>query len=117
MACLRHGIGRVERLDAASGDRASDFRRIDVECDLDGHLGATAAWTGLGTAGAPAAPVSFPNPFLRLGDIQLTFAPLFGGFEVNWSFYQLADWILGWFYIDIAKDDSRNYTPVGPTER
>jgi hypothetical protein len=63
-----------------------------------------------------AAPVFFPTGFLGLGDMQFTFAPLFGGFELNFSFYQLADWFLGWFYIDIAKDDSRNYTPVGPTE-
>jgi hypothetical protein len=63
-----------------------------------------------------AAPGSFPNPFLQLGDMQLTFAPLFFGFEFNFSFYQVADWFLGWFYIDICKDDSRNYTPVGPTQ-
>jgi len=58
----------------------------------------------------------FPTGLLGLGDLQLTFAPLFFGFEFNFSLYQLVDWFCGWFYIDVAKDDSRNYTPVGPTE-
>lgn len=58
----------------------------------------------------------FPTGVLGLGDIQMTFAPAFFGLEVNFSIYQLVDWFLGWFYIDIAKDDARNYTPVGPTE-
>lgn len=65
---------------------------------------------------ADAAPLSFPNLFLQLGDIQMTFVPLFFGVEINLSFYQLADWFTSWFYIDIAKDDARNYTPVGPSE-
>lgn len=60
--------------------------------------------------------VLVPTGLLGLGDIQITVAPVFFGFEFNFSFYQLADWFLGWFYIDIAKDDSRNYTPVGPRE-
>ncbi|MHC4829314.1 MAG: hypothetical protein ACYTFT_03000 [Planctomycetota bacterium] len=58
---------------------------------------------------------SFPF-LLGLGDIQFTFVPLFVGLEVNFSLYQLADWFLGWFYVDIAKDDTRNYKPVGPRE-
>ncbi|MFC1706284.1 hypothetical protein ACFL59_05585 [Planctomycetota bacterium] len=61
-----------------------------------------------------------PTPFgvtaLSLGDVQFTFAPLFVGFELNFSLYQLVDWALGWFYIDIAKDDNRNYKPLGPPE-
>ncbi len=65
---------------------------------------------------ADAAPFSFPNPFLQFGDVQFTFAPLFCGIEFNLSFFQFADFLLGWFYIDIAKDDLRNYKPVGPTE-
>jgi hypothetical protein len=69
-----------------------------------------------------AAPGVFYPPFvlvptgaLGLGDFQFT-AALFFGFEFNISFYQLADFIAGFFYIDIAKDDTRNYTPVGPHE-
>jgi hypothetical protein len=58
--------------------------------------------------------VLIPTGLLGLGDVQFTFAPAFVGFELNLSFYQLADWFLGWFYIDIAKDDHRNYTPIGP---
>lgn len=57
----------------------------------------------------------FPTGLLGLGDIQVT-AALFAGVEVNFSFYQLADWFTSWFYIDIAKDDQRNYEPVGPRE-
>lgn len=63
----------------------------------------------------PPAPF-MPTGLMGLGDIQITFAPLFAGVEVNFSFYQLADWFLGWFYIDLAKDDARNYEPVGPRE-
>ncbi|HVY62026.1 MAG TPA: hypothetical protein VHF22_10260, partial [Planctomycetota bacterium] len=48
-----------------------------------------------------ASPFSFPNPFIQFGDMQLTFAPFFFGFEFNFSMYQFADWFLGWFYIDI----------------
>lgn len=64
-----------------------------------------------------AMPIYFPTGFMGLGDMQMTFAPLFFGVEFNFSFYQLVDWFAGWFYIDIAKDDSRNYTPVGPPEQ
>ncbi|RME71268.1 MAG: hypothetical protein D6776_10525 [Planctomycetota bacterium] len=60
-------------------------------------------------------PAGIQPGFLGLGDIQLT-AAFFVGFEFNFSMYQLVDFVLGWFYIDIAKDDTRNYTPVGPTE-
>ena len=49
-------------------------------------------------------------------DKLCTVAPIFAGLEANFSAYQLADWILGWFYVDIAKDDLRNYKPLGPTE-
>ncbi len=63
-----------------------------------------------------AAPVFFPTGLMGLGDIQLTFAPLFVGVELNFSLWQEIDFWLGWFYIDIAKDDTRNYTPVGPRE-
>ncbi len=55
------------------------------------------------------------GPVMGLGDMQLTFAVFLGG-EVNFSFYQLLDFFGGWFYIDIAKDDTRNYTPIGPRE-
>lgn len=57
-----------------------------------------------------------PSGLLGLGDLQLTFAPLFFGVEFNFSIYQLADFFLGFFYIDIAKDDTRNYEPIGPRE-
>ena len=68
-------------------------------------------------AGPFSAPVVFfPSGFLGLGDFQATFAPLFIGLEINLSIYQFFDFLGGWFYIDIAKDDARNYTPVGPTE-
>ena len=60
--------------------------------------------------------VFFPSGFLGLGDFQFTFAPLFFGVEFNLSIYQLFDFLAGFFYIDIAKDDARNYTPVGPHE-
>jgi hypothetical protein len=60
--------------------------------------------------------VLLPTGMLGLGDIQIT-AAFFMGVEFNFSFYQLADFILGWFYIDIAKDDTRNYTPIGPREK
>lgn len=63
---------------------------------------------------ADAAPASFPG-FVSLGDMQATFA-LFVGLEANLSLFQFADFWGGWFGVDIAKDDARNYTPVGPTE-
>jgi hypothetical protein len=60
-------------------------------------------------------PAGLHPGFLGMGDFQFT-AALFAGFEFNFSLYQLADFFLGWLYIDVAKDDTRNYTPVGPTE-
>jgi len=69
------------------------------------------AWPG---AHLPGSVVLVPSGILGLGDIQVTIAPLFAGIEVNFSIYQLADWFTSWFYIDIAKDDTRNYTPQGP---
>jgi hypothetical protein len=60
--------------------------------------------------------VLIPTGLLGAGDIQVTLVPLFLGIEFNFSLYQLADYLAGWFYIDIAKDDTRNYTPVGPRE-
>ncbi len=52
---------------------------------------------------------------LSFGDIQFTAALVFG-VEFNLSFYQFADWLVGWFTLDIAKDDARHYTPIGPRE-
>ncbi|GIW72846.1 MAG: hypothetical protein KatS3mg102_2388 [Planctomycetota bacterium] len=61
-------------------------------------------------------PVFMHPGLLGLGDVQITVVPLFLGFELNLSLYQLADFVAGWVGIDIARDDTRNYTPVGPTE-
>lgn len=67
--------------------------------------------------GAFYPPMVFvPTGLLGLGDVQATFAPLFVGVEINFSIYQFVDFLGGWLYVDIAKDDTRNYTPVGPRE-
>jgi hypothetical protein len=60
--------------------------------------------------------VFFPTGLLGLGDMQLTFAPLFFGVELNLRIYHLFDYLAGCLYIDNPKDDARNYTPVGPHE-
>ncbi len=61
-------------------------------------------------------PVSpFPLGLTTLGDFQFT-AAIFFGVEFNFSLYQLADFLTGWFGFDIAKDDTRNYKPVGPPQ-
>jgi hypothetical protein len=58
----------------------------------------------------------FPLGLTSLGDFQFT-AAAFLGVEFNFSFFQFADFIAGWFGLDPAKDDTRNYTPVGPKEQ
>jgi hypothetical protein len=53
-------------------------------------------------------PLDFPQPkYHYFGDVHV-YAALFVGFEIDFSVYQLADFVLGFFHIDIVKDDSWN---------
>ena len=53
-------------------------------------------------------PLDFPQPkYHYVGDLHF-YAAAFIGFEFDFSFYQLADFLLGWFHIDIVKDDTWN---------
>jgi hypothetical protein len=65
--------------------------------------------------------MSYPKSrFHHWGDIQVTAVPLFFGLELNLSPHEMADFMLGLLsfgHIDIADDDSRNYTPIGRRER
>jgi hypothetical protein len=53
-------------------------------------------------------PLDYPQPkYHYTGDIHL-YAASFIGAQIDFSSYQLADFVLGWFHIDIVKDDSWN---------
>ena len=39
---------------------------------------------------------------------RIATAAIFVGLEIDFSFWQLIDFFLGWFHIDIAKDDQWN---------
>lgn len=53
-------------------------------------------------------PLDYPQPkYHYVGDVHL-YAAAFLGLEVDFSGYQLADFILGWFHVDIVKDDAWN---------
>jgi len=101
-------VEEFQRVDGVSS-RAALF---DEELTYPRRRYLTSDGLHLADEGFPGG-VLLPPGWLAIGDIQLTFAAL-AGVEVNFSFYQLVDWFCGWFYIDIAKDDSRNYKPLGP---
>jgi hypothetical protein len=53
-------------------------------------------------------PLDYPQPkYHEDWDLHI-YAALFFGIELDFSPWQFADFILGWFHIDIAKDDSWN---------
>ena len=53
-------------------------------------------------------PLDYPQPkYHEDFDVHI-YAALFFGFELDFSPWQFADFILGWFHIDICKDDSWN---------
>jgi hypothetical protein len=53
-------------------------------------------------------PLDFPQPkYHYISDLHF-YLVFFLGFEMDLSPWQLADFILGWFHIDICKDDSWN---------
>lgn len=55
-----------------------------------------------------AVPLDFPQPkYHYVGDLHF-YAALFFGVELDLSLWQFADFVLGFFYIDIVKDDSWN---------
>ena len=51
----------------------------------------------------------YPHYYYHHGmDLQLTVVPAFFGLELSISPYQIADFLTGWLYLDIAQDDYRN---------
>lgn len=53
-------------------------------------------------------PLDYPQPkYHYIGDLHL-YAAFFIGVELFASPYQLADWLLGFFHVDIVKDDAWN---------
>jgi len=60
---------------------------------------------------ANTVPIDYRQPrYHYISDIHIT-AAFIVGFEVDFSMWQLIDFFLGWFHIDIVKDDAwnRNY--------
>ena len=59
---------------------------------------------------ANTVPLDYRQPrYHYISDFHLV-AAMFVGVEVDFSFWQLIDFFLGWFHIDIVKDDQWNRT-------
>jgi len=59
---------------------------------------------------ANSVPIDYRQPrYHYISDVHLV-AAFFVGLEVDFSVWQLIDFVLGWFHVDIVKDDAWNRT-------